>query len=176
MSNMVDPERHASPIHSLHCLSRMTSPSHLASCADTHSLPFHHTFSTSSTFNLIHLLRPSSTSFTFFRLQPSSTFHAFSGLRPSTPPLRHLAHIHIGTLAGCHMVQKDEEHMLGGLKQSLASTVFVFPIPSRFWCRRTDALRSGPTSSSLLWFEPSLHVIGVGGQKLFCSWPADVSL
>jgi hypothetical protein len=122
----------------------------------------------SSTFNLIHLHRPlrphpPSTLPSIFDLQQS--FHASSGLRP-------LAHTHFGTLAGCHTVQKDEEHMLGGLRvlptqQSLASTVFVFPIPSRFWCRRIDALRSGPTSFSLLWFRTFIACCRCGGQELF---------
>ena len=82
------------------------------------------TFYPSSTSNSI-LLRPStptSTNFTFNQLHlqlqstsPSTSINfTFNLLRPSTSTFFDLSHTHnLGTLAGCHTVQKDEDLLLG---------------------------------------------------------------
>ena len=114
----------------------------------------------------------------------TSTFNPLIPFRPSTilpclfrpPILPHpfdLSHTHTisGTLAGCHTVQKDEDiawGLAGSTPNRAWQTRSCCSQPIEFWCRRTDALRSGPTSSPCV-VEPSLHVVGAGGQTLFAA-------
>ena len=157
-------------------------------------LDFQQPFYVSSTFNFSIPLRPSTTLPCHFDLRQlfyiTSTFNPPLCLRPSTilpcrfrppilPHLFDLSHTHTisGTLAGCHTVQKDEDFSLGGLRVFTPNRAWHHGsgVPfHRVWCWRTDALRSGPTNSLCL-MDPSLHVVGVGGQTLFCSGPTDVS-
>ena len=143
-------------------------------------IPFshHHVFkpfiphrpSTSPTFNLIHL-QPHPPS-TFFDLQP---FHASSDLRPPTSLQLSHTHTHTHTILVRWLDVtrfRKMRIMLRGLRVSPPNRAWqtwsCCSQPIEFWCRRTDALRSGPTSSPCV-VEPSLHVVGAGGQTLFAA-------
>ena len=123
-----------------------------------------HRPSTSSTFNLIHL-------------QPSSTFNPSMPLQ--TFDLPHLFNFRTHTHTHTILVRwldvtrfRKMRIMLRGLRVSPPNRAWqtwsCCSQPIEFWCRRTDALRSGPTSSPCV-VEPSLHVVGAGGQTLFAA-------
>ena len=104
-----------------------------------------HRPSTSSTFNLIHL-------------QPSSTFNPSMPLQ--TFDLPHLFNFRTHTHTHTHTILvrwldvtrfRKMRIMLRGLRVSPPNRAWktwsCCSQPIEFWCRRTDALRSGPTRS-----------------------------